>query len=200
MPSKHKSRIIDLARARGILRACELDAHSIPRSYLSRMCRDGQLQRFGRGLYALPDADFGEHEDLVEVCRRVPHGVIALTSALAWHNLTTQIPHAVTVAIDHKARAPAFDYPALEIVRVTGRLLYWGAEMQKAGAAEIRVYSAARTVVDCFRFRRRLGLDVAIEALRECRRQRLASVDDLWEAAQVCRISTVIRPYLEATS
>ena len=89
MKSRHKAQILELARDSGLLRASDLDPHEIPRSYLSRMCKDGQLTRRGRGLYSLPDADFGEHEDLVEVCRRVPHGVIALSSALAWHELTT---------------------------------------------------------------------------------------------------------------
>lgn len=200
MRSRHKAQILELARSRGLLRASDLAAHEIPRSYLSRMCEEGQLTRRGRGLYSLPDADFGEHEDLVEVCRRVPHGVVALMSALAWHNLTTQIPHTVTIAIDHKARMPAIDYPALEVVRVSQPMLYWGVERAHVQQMEVRVYSVARTVIDCFRFRRRLGMDVAMEALRECRRRKAASVDELWEAAQACRISSVIRPYLEATS
>ena len=192
--------LLSLVRKKGIVRSRDLTEHQIPRVYLSRLCDKGLLTRMSRGLYALPDQDFGSHEQLAEICHRVPHGVVALLSALEFHELTTQTPNFIWVAIDHKARLPKIDYPPIRFVRFSDRMLDFGVEKSKTNNATIRVYSPAKTVADCFRFRNKIGLDIAIEALRDCRRQRAASVDEIWEAAKVCRMTTVMKPYMEAIS
>jgi predicted transcriptional regulator of viral defense system len=192
--------LLSLVRKRGIVRSRDLVEHRIPRIYLSRLCEKGMLKRMSRGLYTLPDQDFGSHEQLAEICHRVPRGVIALLSALEFHELTTQTPSFIWMAIDHKARLPRIDYPPIRFVRFSDRMLEFGVVKSKTNNATIRVYSPAKTVVDCFRFRNKIGLDIAIEALRDCRRKKAASVDEIWEAAKVCRMATVMKPYMEAVS
>jgi predicted transcriptional regulator of viral defense system len=126
--------------------------------------------------------------------------VIALISALEHHGLTTQIPHVVWIAIDHKARAPKIEYPPIRLIRSSKMALTYGVQIKKIGKSKIRVYSPAKTVADCFRFRNKIGLDVAIEALRDCRRKKLATIDEIWDAAKVCRMTKVMKPYMEAVS
>ena len=187
-----------MIRSKGILRSRDLDDAGIPRVYLSRLCQSGVIERLSRGLYTLPGHDLGHLEDLATVCRRVPKGVIALISALEFHQMTTQIAHEVWLAIGHKARAPRIDYPAIQIVRFSGKAFEFGVQTIIQEGIELRVYSPAKTVADCFRFRNRIGLDVAIEALRACRADRKASMDELWEAAKVGHMSNVMKPYLES--
>ncbi len=191
--------ILALVRRHGILRPRDLGAAHIPRSYLQRLVTRGVLERTGRGLYRMIGDDVGEHHSMAEACKRVPHGVVCLLSALRFHDLTTQAPFEVWMAIDGKARAPAPGYPPLRIVRMSGEAGTTGVEEHPVEGIVVRVYSRAKTVADCFKFRNKVGLDVAIEALREYRRVR-GSMDDLWRFAQVCRVANVIRPYLEATA
>ena len=192
-----EERVLELAKKKGLLRPKDLDKYKIARVHLSRLCEKQLLERIDRGLYAIPDTEFGD-DDITEICRRVPRGVIALISALEIHQLTTQIPHAVWIAIDHKARAPKIDYPPVRIVRFSKKALTFGVQTRIRNETEIRVYSPAKTVADCFRFRNKIGLDVAIEALRDCRKKKAATIDELWEAAKVCRMTKVMKPYLEA--
>lgn len=135
---------------------------------------------------------------MAEASKRVPHGVVCLLSALRFHELTTQSPFEVWLAIGEKARLPKLDYPPLRTVRFSGDALAFGIEEHKAEGVDVRVYSPAKTVADCFKYRNKIGLDVAIEALRDCLRQRKATMDELWNAAKVCRMSKVMRPYLES--
>lgn len=192
--------LLDLARRRGVLRAKDLDEHGIPRTYLTRLFRAGVLDRPSRGVYTLKEADTTEHQDLAAACHRVPHGVVCLLSALQFHELTTQIPHEVWLAIDRKARLPKMDYPPLRIVRFSGRGLTTQVESRKLDGIMLRVTNPARTVVDCFAYRNKIGLDVALEALRDCLRKRRATRDDIYRAAEIRRMKNVIRPYLEAVS
>ena len=168
--------------------------------YLQRLYERGELRRSGRGIYVLADAEQASDYSLVEVCKRVPHGVICLLSALRFHELGTQGPHQVWMAIHPKKHRPQIDYPPLRIVRFSGPALSEGMEEHRTSDGLIRVYGVAKTVADCFRYRNKIGLDVALEALRECRRERRATLDDLWHYAEVDRISTVMRPYLEAVA
>lgn len=199
-PKDYDQALLSLVRKKGIVRSRDLIEHQIPRVYLSRLCDKGLLTRMSRGLYALPDHDFGSHEQLAEICHRVPHGVVTLLSALEFHELTTQTPSFIWMAIDHKARLPKIDYPPIRFVRFSERMLDFGVEKPRTSKVTIRVYSPAKTIADCFRFRNKIGLDIAIEALRDCRRQKAASVDEIWEAAKVCRMTTVMKPYMEAIS
>jgi predicted transcriptional regulator of viral defense system len=193
-----KDRILDLVEQRGVLRPRDLDAVHIPREYLRRLLAEGLLERPGRGLYVAADAEPSERETTAEAGRRVPHGVVCLLSALRFHDLTTQSPHEIWMAISRKARLPKVDYPPIRFVRFSGKALTHGVEESRIDAVPIRVYTPAKTVADCFKYRNKIGLDVALEALRDCWKMRKANMDELWEAAKVCRMSNVMRPYLEA--
>ncbi|MEP0546993.1 MAG: type IV toxin-antitoxin system AbiEi family antitoxin domain-containing protein [Rhodothermales bacterium] len=194
----HADRLLDLARERGVLRPKDLAPLGIPRQTLARLHRRGVFDRVGRGLYVLADADVTEHHTLAEAARRVPRGVVCLLSALRFHDLTTQDPFDVWLAIENKARRPEPDTVPLRIVYVSGDAFTHGVETHEVEGIEVRVYGPAKTVADCFKYRSRVGLDVAIEALRDYRRSEGFDADALWQAAKVCRVSTVIRPYLEA--
>jgi len=193
-----KEKILKLAKQMGIIRPRDVEAVGIPREYLRRLFLSGDLTRVGRGLYALPDTLTSEHITLAEVAKRVPNAVICLLSALQFHSLTTQLPHRVWIAIENKKWEPEFDYPPIELVRFTGRAFSFGVEEHEVNRVPVKVYSPAKTVADCFKFRNKIGLDVALEALRETWRSRKATMDELWEAAKVCRVANVMRPYLEA--
>ena len=149
-------------------------------------------------MYALPDYQPTEHGTLAVVARRVRGAVFCLLTALRYHELTTQAPFEVWVAIENKARMPKVDYPQLRVVRFSPKSLSRGVERHRVEGTEIRVTSVAKTVADCFKFRNKVGLDVALEALREARRSGTASADDLWRFAQLNRVAKVMRPYLEA--
>jgi len=191
--------ILEIVAKAGVLRPRDLDAHGIPRIYLSRLCERGLLDRVGRGLYVLPDADVSEHHTLAEAGKRVPHGVVCLLSALRFHGLTTQSPSEVWLAIGNKAWRPQVDYPPLRFVRFSERTLEAGVEEHSIEGVLVRIYNPAKTVADCFKYRNKIGLDVALEALRDCRRQRRCTNDELWHYAKICRVANVMRPYMEAT-
>jgi predicted transcriptional regulator of viral defense system len=191
-------RILAMAEQAGVLRPRDLDAYGIPRIYLSRMCERGLLQRVGRGLYVLPDADVSEHHTLAEACKRVPHGVVCLLSALRFHGLTTQSPDEVWLAIGSKVWRPSVDHPPLRFLRFSARALEAGVEEHSIEGVIVRVYNPGKTVADCFKYRNKIGLDVALEALRDCRRQGRCTNDELWHYAKICRVANVMRPYMEA--
>jgi predicted transcriptional regulator of viral defense system len=191
-------RILELTRSLGILRPRDLDAHGIPREYLKRLLERGLLERLGRGLYVLPDADFTENHSLAEACKRVPHGVVCLLSALRFHGLTTQAPFEVWLALDRKVWRPKEDAIPLRIVRFSAKAMAVGATEHQIEGVPVRVFDPAKTVADCFKYRNKIGLDVALEALRDCWRQRRCSMDELWRYATVCRVANVMRPYLES--
>lgn len=197
MPTQAE-KLLKLAAKAGLLRARDLARRRIPRVMLTRLERAGRLERIGRGLYALPNTDFSEHHALAQACTRVPHGVVCLLSALRFHGLTTQEPSEVWLAIDRKARKPKVLWPPLRIVRFARKALSHRMEVHDVEGVAMRVTSPARTVSDCFRYRNKVGIDVAIEALRDYRQLRKGTVDELWDAAKVGRVRTVIQPYLEA--
>jgi predicted transcriptional regulator of viral defense system len=193
-----KQKIIELARQMGLIRPRDVEAAGVHREYLLRLYRNGELIRVGRGLYSLPDGQTSESLSLAEVAKRVPNAVICLVSALGFHHLTTQIAHSVWIAIENKKWEPTFEYPPLEIVRFSGSAFSFGVEDYEVDRITVKIYSPAKTVADCFKFRNKVGLDVALEALRETWRSRRATMDELWEAAKICRVANVMRPYLEA--
>lgn len=194
----HSQRVLEIVAQAGVLRPRDLDAHGIPRIYLSRLCERGLLRRVGRGLYALTNADISEHHTLAEACKRVPHGVVCLLSALGFHGLTTQSPAEVWLAIGNKTWRPRVDYPKLRFIRFSARVLEVGVEEHIIEGVRVRITDPAKTVVDCFKYRNKIGLDVALEALRDCRRQRKCTNDELWHYAKICRVANVMRPYMEA--
>jgi predicted transcriptional regulator of viral defense system len=182
------------------MRSRDLVRAGLTRIELSRMVASGRLLRLGRGLYAAPGYEPGEHQSLVAVAKRAPKVVFCLLSALRFHDLTTQAPHEVWIAIGNKAHPPRLDYPPLRVVRYSAQSLSAGVEQHTVEGTVIRVTSVAKTVADCFKFRNRIGLEAALEALREARRSRKASPDELWRYARVNRVANVIRPYLEAVA
>ena len=195
--STNAEKALEYCSRRGVVRARDLVSQGIPRVTLTRLVRDGRLERVGRGLYAVPGSDVSEHHGLVEASRRVPQGVVCLLSALRFHELTTQQPFEVWMAIDRKARKPKADSPPIRIVRFGKDALTQGVDEHEIEGVMVRITSPARTVADCFRYRNKIGLD-AIEALRDYRRLHSGTFDELWEAAGVAQIKTVIRPYIEA--
>ena len=182
----------------GIVRPRDIEAIGLPREYLIRLHRQGKLHRSGRGIYTLPDANVTERHSYAEVAKRVPNAVICLLSALAFHEITTQSPPSVWIALRKGARKPVLPSPSLRIVRLSGSSLTEGIEKVQVEGVPVRVYSAAKTVADCFKFRNKIGLDVAIEALKDCLRQKKAGVNEIYRYAKICRVSNVIRPYMEA--
>lgn len=190
--------VLRLAQENGVLRPRDLEARGIPRVYLQLLYEQGKLLRSGRGLYTLTDGDWTENHSLAEACKYVPHGAICLLSALAFHNLTTQNPSQIWIAISPKKHRPQLSYPPLRVVRFSGAALMEGIEAHTVEGVPVRVYNPAKTVADCFKYRRKIGLDVALEALRDCWRERRATMDDLWRYAKTCRVANVMRPYLES--
>jgi predicted transcriptional regulator of viral defense system len=190
--------ILELARKRGLIRPRDLEPLGLPRVSLTRLVRQGALTRVGRGLYALPDRSVSEHTTLAEVARKHPRSIVCLLSALRFHDLTTQSPFEVWLAIPNKARAPRIDYPPLRIVRFSDLLLTEGVEEHLIDGVPVRITGIARMVADCFKYRNKIGLDVALEALREAWKGRRVGMDELWRFAKLCRVANVMRPYLES--
>lgn len=182
---------------KGPIRARDLQRFDIPRAYLKRLCDQGLLEQVDRGLYRLASADVSELHSLAEVALRVPHGIICLLSALQVHELTTEVPHAVWLMIDRHARKPKLSYPRLEVVRASGNALVHGVKTRTIETVKTKITTPAKTVADCFRYRKRVGLDTAIEAMRDYFHHK-HSVDKLVDAAMADRVYTVMRPYMEA--
>lgn len=190
--------ILRIVKKKGMLRPRDLDQYGIPRVYLSRLCERGLLQRVDRGLYVLPGVEVTEHHTLAEACKRIPNGVLCLLSALRFHQLTTQAPFEIWIALKGTTWQPRIDRPKIRFVRFSGAAFEAGIEQHTIEGVSVKVYNPAKTVADCFKYRNKIGLDVALEALRECRRERKCTNDELWEYAKVCRVAKVMRPYMEA--
>ena len=191
-------RVLELARQRGLLRSRDLQAVDAPRVMLTRMTASGQLEKVGRGLYRLPQTQMSEDESLTAIAIKVPQAVFCLLTALQFHGLTTQLPRQVWLAMPRGSHAPRIDYPPIRMVQYSGQSYSQGIEVFERDQVLLRVYSVAKSVVDCFKHRSAIGLDVALEALREARAGQRASADDLWHFAKICRVANVMRPYLEA--
>jgi predicted transcriptional regulator of viral defense system len=187
-----------LLRKRSAVRPRELAALGIPPDYLDRLYRRGVIDRVARGLYAWPDAEVSEHHSLAEAARQVPRGVICILSALRFHELTTQSPHQVWMAIPPKAWTPKVERPKLRLFRFSGAALEEMVEEHRIEGVSVRIYSAAKTVADCFKYRNKVGIDVALEALRDAWRKKRVTMDELTAAARLCRMTNVMRPYLES--
>ena len=189
--------VVDMARRRGLLRPCDVEACGFSRTVLSTLARQGKLTRLCRGLYALPGRPASEHASIAEIASKHPNIVVCLLSALQFYNLTTQSPSEVWIAIDNKARAPKMDDPPLRIVRFSGDALSAGVKEHRIDGVTVRITSMAKTVADCFKYRNKIGLDVALEALQEAWDAKQVKMDCLWQCAQICRVTNVMRPYLE---
>jgi predicted transcriptional regulator of viral defense system len=195
----YRERALSLTRTRGIARARDFKAAGIPLVYLKRLTESGDIVRLGRGLYQDPDR-VGENaaHHLAEAARLVPNGVVSLVSALRHHGLTTQLPNAVWMTIPHRARTPTVKDVRLEIVRATGQVLTAGVEHVLVEGVNVPIYGVAKTVADCFKHRRNVGEDVAIEALRDALRQQKTTATELIRYAVIDRVTNRIAPYIKA--
>ena len=192
-----EEQVLDLINKKRIIRSQDLEKKRIPRTILQRLLKKRKIIRLSRGLYAKPYAVFNENIDLMEVSKKIPKGVICLLSALRYHNIGTQLPYQVWIAIDRKAQLPRIERPLVKIVRFSLKSLNYGIETHKIQEVPIRVTNPAKTVVDCFKYRNKIGLDIAIEALKEGWRAGRFSMDELYHAASVCRVIKIMRPYME---
>lgn len=191
--------VLRLVAELGLVRPRDLTARNLPHTLLAQLHQQGRLERVGRGLYRLAGYEPAGHSSLAEGCKRVSHGVVCLLSALRFHEIGTQSPFEVWMAIHPKARLPRLDYPPLRVVRFSGPALTDGVEEHSTPDGLVRVYSVPKTVVDCFRYRNKIGLDIALEALQASLRERRTTVDELWQYARMLRTANVMRPYLEAS-
>jgi len=182
----------------GTLRTGEALASGVHPRTLYAMRDSGRIEQLARGLFRLAGLPPLGEPDLATVARRVPQGVICLISALAFHELTTQIPHEVHLALPRTARRPQLAYPPVRVYRFSDSTFKAGIQTHTVDRVAIRVYSPEKTLADCFKYRNKVGMDVVLEALRTYRRRRLASLQKVLEYARVCRVEQVIRPYLEA--
>jgi predicted transcriptional regulator of viral defense system len=191
------TQVLRIVQERGLVRSRDLTARQIPRATLMRLVRAGQLKQAARGLYVLPDQVLSRQHSLAEVAARSSRGVFCLHTALRFHKIRISSSGEIWLAIPNRARAPSSDDPPLRVVRFSGAALTEGVEQHVIDGVAIRVYSAAKTVADCFKFRNKVGLDVALEALRKSRRQGLATTNDLRHYARICRVTEVMGPYLD---
>lgn len=192
--------VLRLARERLLLRTGDVAALGVPTVVLTRLVRSGKLARQGRGLYSLPEHPPSALRSLAEVSLRAPRGVVCLLSALRVHEIGTQAPFEVWLALPPGVIPPRVGSPRLRVVRMSGKSLTEGVERIEIEGVGVPVFNAAKTVADCFKYRNKIGLDVALEALREVRRAHKASMDELWRYARICRVANVMRPYLEAVA
>lgn len=197
-PVSHEKTLLKLAAQKTLLRARDLAPYSVPTIVLTRMVAAGKLERVARGVYGLPDRSIGAHASLAELTIRVPRAVVCLLSALRVHEIGTQLPFEVWLAIPQRMVAPRLDHPQLRVIRMSGAAMKEGISSIRLDGIAVPVFNAAKTVADCFKYRNKIGLDVALEALREAWRGRKVKIDDLWRYARVNRVANVIRPYLEA--
>jgi predicted transcriptional regulator of viral defense system len=198
MYSRTDRQAVGLIRETGLVRPADLEARGVPRAQFYRLVREGLVNRVQRGVYSAPRHAATAYQSYAVVAKRAPNAVICLLSALAFHRLTTQLPGEVWIAVGEKARRPRIDFPPLHIVRFSGAALTSGIEVHQIEGAEVRVYSAAKTVADCFKYRNKIGVDVAVEALRDGWRSRKFTMDELDRYARVCRVSRVMTPYIES--
>jgi predicted transcriptional regulator of viral defense system len=192
------AQLLQLASQKGVLRPSDLRELAIPRAYLSRMVDQGLLIRTGRGLYVLADADLTEHHSLAEASRRVPRAIVCLLSALNYHEMTSQLPHEVWLAIDRKDRLPVVDSPRVRIVRFSGEAMTAGVIEVLIEGVPVKLTDPARTVADCFKYRNKIGVDVAVEALRVYLRDRRGTIDALYRYARLGRVANVIQPFMDS--
>lgn len=199
-PSTQGQAVLELAGQRALIRARDLAELGLPTIALSRLVAAGKLERIARGVYGLPGQAIGEHRSLAEVALRAPQGVICLLSALRVHGIGTQAPFDVWLAIAHHSPIPRIDHPKIRAVRMSGTALTEGIDRITVDGVSVPVFNVAKTIADCFKYRNKIGLDVALEALRDGWSQRKFTMDEIWHYASIDRMTNVMRPYLESVT
>ena len=198
MAATRERRILQIIRGLGLVRPVDLEARGVSRQQLYSLVQKGMVARQTRGIYAAGQHPYTTGHTLAQVAKRVPAGVFCLLTALRFHGLTTQSPAEVWIALPEKARKPRLDYPRLRVARFSGAALSEGIETHRLEGVEVRVYSAAKTVADCFKYRNKTGIDVAVEALRDFSRRHRGGATELARFARICRVARVMQPYLDA--
>lgn len=193
-----KRQILDLAKKKGVLHSRDLKQQDLHYEYLRRLCSEGLLVRTGRARYELPDNDITAFHSFAEVAQAVPRGIICLLSALVFHNIGTQAPFEVWTAIKRRSRVPRITSPRVHIAYFSGPAFTEGIEEHIIEGIPVKIYSPAKTIADCFKYRNKIGIDVALEALKEGMRLKKFTNDEIWHYAKICRVSRVMYPYLEA--
>ena len=193
-----KQQVINLVRAKSIVRPRDLKELGLAKDYLYILAREGIIERVGRGHYQWPNNDLGRYQTLIEVSKLIPGAVVTLLSALNFHEITTQNPHQIWLAIDRKAWRPRIEYPPVHFVTMSGAALHDGVELHSLSGIEVKVFGVAKTIVDCFKYRNKIGLDVALEALREGWSAKKFTLDELVHYAEICRVKNVMQPYLDS--
>ena len=198
MMTTTKNQTLHLIETLGLARPKELEAQGVTRAQLARLVKEGLVLRQARGIYVVAHHSPSEAHTLAQVAKRVPEAIFCLFTALRIHELTTQSPADVWIALPEKARRPRLDYPRLCVARYSGPALTEGIEERREEGVVIRVYSAAKTVADCFKYRNKVGIDVAVEALRDFSRKHRGGANELARYARICRVSRVMQPYLDS--
>lgn len=194
----HTDQVLSLAQQKGIIRSNDLSGIGIPRAYLSRLVQAGRLEKTGRGIYQLPDKPLSENAGMEIIAAKAPQAVFCLLTALQFHGLTTQLPKQVWIAMPQGSHPPKIDYPPIKMIQCTSTHFAEGMDIHRRNEHEFRVYNVARTIADCFKHRNKIGLDVALEALRAALAQKKVNTNELWRFAKINRVTNVMRPYLEA--
>lgn len=194
----HAETLLQLVREKGLVRSSDLDSAGVPRVYLSRLTAAGRLERAGRGLYRIPGSPLSEHDTLAFVATRVPQAVFCLLTALHVHELITEPPGAVWIAMPRGSHSPRLGSPPIKMVQFSGAGFAEGIERLPCDQIELRVYGVAKTIADCFKHRKKIGLDVAIDALRDALAGKRVTQEELWSYAKLSRVDSVMRPYIEA--
>ena len=186
-----------LLQSQALLRPSDAVGHGYSRMYLAQLAKQGLVRKISRGLYATPQRKESEFSSLAEVASKHPKALVCLLSALSFHGLTTQAPREVWIAVGNKDRIPTMSYPPLRVVRFGGETLTEGVGSHTMDGVEVKVTNVAKTIADCFKFRNKIGLDLALEALKEAVQSKRVTMDELWHYSQLCRVHNVMRPYLE---
>jgi predicted transcriptional regulator of viral defense system len=197
-PSAPRDAVLGRAGKKAVVLTRDVVRRGIHRQTLTRLVAEGRLERVGRGVYRRPDADTTEHHSLVLASAAIPNGIVCLVSALDFHGVGTHIPHQMWLALDARARKPTTSAIPLRLIRPSGLGLTFGVETHRLEGQAVRIYSLAKTVADCFKYRNKVGIDVAVEALRESLADGRLTPAELEPAARACRVERVLRPYLEA--
>ncbi|NOX87662.1 MAG: transcriptional regulator [Calditrichaeota bacterium] len=198
MKKYDRNELLNFIEQKGIVRSKEVEALGYPRIYLTRLLRQGFLQHPARGLYCLSDMEWTFDFQLAVTASIIPNGVITLLSALQYYQLGVEQSPQIWVAVHQKARVVKNTDLPLKVVYFSGKAFEEGVEIHQIKGVPVKIYNPAKTIADCFKFRNKIGLDTALEALRECRKKKLCTMDELWHYAKICRVSRVIRPYLES--
>jgi predicted transcriptional regulator of viral defense system len=198
LPATQLEQLLQLAQQMGVVTTRDIDAAGIHRQVPTRLVRSGALERIGRGRYRLPGREMTTHHSLADATAAVPHGVICLISALAFHEIGTQLPNRVWLAVERRRRKPEVAWPPLEIIRFSGPAFTEGIETHEIEGRQVPIYGLAKTLADVFKYRNKIGLDVALEALDDAWRNRRTTVDEIVRNAKICRVDRVMRPYLES--